>query len=69
MDDLGHPLEPGYNHWVAWNITLTECIPGGIAKGIFSAKMYLYYRLAENSLVLAVLSLTYFLKFVPIWMI
>ena len=25
--------EPGYNHWIAWNITPTECIPGGIAKG------------------------------------
>ena len=33
LDDLGHPLEPGYNHWVAWNITPTECIPGGLAKG------------------------------------
>ena len=33
LDDLGHPLEPGYNHWVAWNITPAECIPGGIARG------------------------------------
>lgn len=33
LDDLGHPLEAGYNHWIAWNITPAECIPGGIAKG------------------------------------
>lgn len=33
LDDLGHPLEPGYNHWIAWNIAPTERIPGGIAKG------------------------------------
>ena len=32
LDDLDHPLEPGYNHWIAWNITPTERIPGGIAK-------------------------------------
>lgn len=33
LDDLGHPLQPGYNHWIAWNITPSACIPGGIAKG------------------------------------
>ena len=33
LDDLGHPVRPGYNHWVAWNISPVECIPGGIAKG------------------------------------
>ena len=33
LDDLGHPLQPGYNHWIAWNIPPAECIPGGIAKG------------------------------------
>lgn len=33
LDDLGHPLEPGYNHWIAWNISPTECIPEGIPKG------------------------------------
>lgn len=33
LDDLGHPIQPGYNHWIAWNITPAECIPGGIAKG------------------------------------
>ena len=33
LDDLGHPLEPGYNHWVAWNIKPADCIPGGIPKG------------------------------------
>ena len=25
LDDLGHPLEPGYNHWVAWNIKPADC--------------------------------------------
>ena len=26
LDDLGHPLEPGYNHWVAWNIKPADCV-------------------------------------------
>ena len=30
LDDLGHPLEPGYNHWIAWNITPTERIPSAV---------------------------------------
>ena len=33
LDDLGHPIHLGYNHWVAWNIppmnTLPEHIPQG----------------------------------------
>ena len=33
LDDLGHPLQPGYNHWIAWNIPPVECIPGDIARG------------------------------------
>lgn len=33
LDDLGHPLQPGYNHWIAWNLPPVECIPGDIAKG------------------------------------
>ena len=33
LDDLGHPIRPGYNHWIAWNIVPAECIPGGIASG------------------------------------
>ena len=28
LDDMGHPLEPGYNHWVAWNIKPADCISG-----------------------------------------
>lgn len=27
MDDLDHPIRPGYNHWVAWNIPPIGVIP------------------------------------------
>lgn len=33
LDDLGHPIRPGYNHWVAWNISLVEIIPERLPKG------------------------------------
>lgn len=33
LDDLGHPIEPGYNHWVAWNIPPVDRIPQGLPKG------------------------------------
>lgn len=33
LDDLGHPIQPGYNHWVAWNIVPQEVIPGNLPKG------------------------------------
>ena len=33
MDDLDHPIKPGFNHWVAWNIEPSCRIPGGIPKG------------------------------------
>lgn len=33
LDDLSHPLFPGYNHWVAWNITPTNVIPANLPKG------------------------------------
>lgn len=33
MDDLDHPLTPGFNHWVAWNITPCNRIPGALPKG------------------------------------
>lgn len=33
LDDLGHPIHPGYNHWIAWNIEPTAVIPKGIPKG------------------------------------
>lgn len=33
LDDLGHPIHPGYNHWVVWNLPpmgrLPEHLPGG----------------------------------------
>lgn len=47
LDDLGHPLEPGYNHWIAWNIAPTERIPGGIAKGsIVESPIYIEQGIA-----------------------
>lgn len=33
MDDLDHPLQPGFNHWLAWNITPVSKIPGALPKG------------------------------------
>ena len=33
MDDLDHPIQPGFNHWVAWNIAPVSKIPGGLPQG------------------------------------
>lgn len=33
MDDLDHPIQPGFNHWVAWNIAPSNIIPGGLPQG------------------------------------
>ena len=33
LDDLGHPIQPGYNHWVAWNIPTMSILPGHLPKG------------------------------------
>jgi Raf kinase inhibitor-like YbhB/YbcL family protein len=33
LDDLGHPIQPGYNHWVAWNIAPARVLPGHLPKG------------------------------------
>ena len=33
LDDLGHPIHPGYNHWVAWNIPPTSVLPEHLQKG------------------------------------
>lgn len=33
LDDLGHPIQPGYNHWVAWNIAPTIVLPGHLPSG------------------------------------
>lgn len=33
MDDLDHPIQAGFNHWVAWNITPVSIIPGELPKG------------------------------------
>ena len=33
LDDLGHPIRPGYNHWIAWNIPPVNVLPGHLPKG------------------------------------
>lgn len=33
LDDMGHPIQPGYNHWVAWNLPSIAAIPEHLPKG------------------------------------
>ena len=33
LDDIDHPLFPGYNHWVAWNLPVLDVIPEGLPCG------------------------------------
>lgn len=33
LDDMGHPISPGYNHWVAWNLPPLPVIPEHLPKG------------------------------------
>ncbi len=33
FDDLDHPIRPGFNHWIAWNVTPVSVIPENIFKG------------------------------------
>lgn len=33
MDDLDHPIWPGFNHWVAWNVEPVSMIPSGLPQG------------------------------------
>lgn len=33
LDDLDHPIFPGYNHWVAWNLEPMNSIPQALPKG------------------------------------
>lgn len=33
LDDLGHPIHPGYNHWVGWNIPPVNILPSNLPKG------------------------------------
>ena len=33
MDDLGHPIQPGYRHWMAWNIPPMNILPEHLPKG------------------------------------
>lgn len=33
LDDMGHPIQPGYNHWVAWNLPPVTVIPEHLPKG------------------------------------
>lgn len=33
LDDLGHPIKPGYNHWIAWNLPAVSIIPENLPRG------------------------------------
>lgn len=33
MDDVDHPIVPHYNHWIIWNIPVSEEIPAHIPAG------------------------------------
>lgn len=33
FDDLDHPIQPGFNHWFAWNITPVAIIPSRLPNG------------------------------------
>ncbi len=33
LDDMDHPIQRGYNHWVAWNLQPLAVIPQGIPRG------------------------------------
>lgn len=33
LDDMGHPIQPGYNHWIAWNLPPITVIPEHLPKG------------------------------------
>lgn len=33
LDDMGHPIQPGYNHWVIWNMPPMDIIPRAIPSG------------------------------------
>lgn len=33
MDDMDHPIFPGFNHWIAWNIPPVDRIPRALAHG------------------------------------
>lgn len=33
MDDLDHPIQPGFNHWAAWNLPPVNIIPKALPKG------------------------------------
>lgn len=33
LDDLGHPIKPGYNHWLVWNLPPAQVIPENLPKG------------------------------------
>lgn len=32
LDDMGHPIWTGYNHWVAWNLPIITIIPEHLPK-------------------------------------
>lgn len=40
LDDMGHPIFPGYNHWVAWNLPPLAAIPEGLPGGAVCEKPF-----------------------------
>lgn len=33
LEDMGHPIEPGYNHWIAWNLPPVAVVPENLPHG------------------------------------
>lgn len=33
LDDLSHPIWPGYNHWIVWNLPVINVIPAHLPPG------------------------------------
>lgn len=40
LDDLSHPIERGYNHWLAWNMPVVGIIPENLPKGAVAEKPF-----------------------------
>ena len=40
LDDLGHPIFPGFNHWLAWNLPPVNVIPQNLPKGAVNERPF-----------------------------